>query len=128
MEDPCESIQRRRLWYSWGHVGRFIWKVQRRHFYPRDTQKRTPELPEQTWREWQRVGSVQPICKHYCFRSLEQALRRMQERRKRGGRKYFGKYFYNWIIDEQAVGLVRFNGTWDTRNTHEAVHAYMGGK
>jgi len=128
LEDERESIQRRRLWYSWGHTGRFIWKALPGHFYPQNEQKRTPELPDTTWREWQICGSVTPICKHYCFRTLEQGLKRMRERQARGGTKYFGKYFYNWIIDEQAAGLARFAGEWDTRYTHQSVSDYMGDK
>lgn len=129
MEDTRRSIQERRRWYSWGHCGTFIWKVLPRHFYPRETPKRTPELPGQTWREWQSAGPMTPICKHYCFRSLEQALQRARERRERGGRKYFGKYFENWIIDERVAGLRYFDGEhWDTYPTHTFVHKYMGGE
>lgn len=126
-EDRYFSIQQRRRWYSWGHMGTFMWKVQPEHFYPAETPKRTPELPGQTWRDWQIAGSMLPICKHYCFRTLEQAVQRMRERQTRGGRKYFGKYFENWIIDQAAVGLAHFDETWDTRNTHTRVQQYMGG-
>jgi len=126
VEDRRESIQVRRRWYSWGHMGTFIWRVQPGHYYPQGIAKRTPEVRGQTWREWQRAGPVYPICKHYCFRTLEQGVARAAARRKRGGRRYFGKYFENWIIDEKAAGLHYWNGVWQTSENHRAVCEYMG--
>ncbi len=128
-EDPRASVQERRRWYSWGHAGTFIWRANPDHYYPPDKPKRTPELPGLSWRQWQVAGPVTPICKHYPFRSLEQALTRTRERLERGGRRYFGKYAENWIIDEQAAGLAcRQDGEWDRRTTHDAVYRYMGRK
>ena len=128
VEDTSLSVQKRRRWYSWGHMGTFIWKENPDHFYPRDVQKRTPELPHQDWREWQRAVRALPICKHYPFRSLEQAVERSRLRRERGGRKYFGKYFENWIVDEEACDLTWFDGqVWNTMKiNHHLVGEYMG--
>ena len=53
-------------------MGTFIWRWNPQHFYPKDTPKRTPELPGKTWRQWQIAGPWHPVCKHYCFRSLRQ--------------------------------------------------------
>lgn len=133
-EDRRRSIQDRRRWYSWGHIGTFIWRVHPDHYYPLGVPMRTPELPGQTWRDWQIPLNNFPICKHYCFRTLEQGMRRAQERRTRGGRRYFGKYFHNWIIDEVAVPLWHYDGDihdqqypWNPHENHRAVHTYMGG-
>ena len=127
LENESVSVQERRRWYSWGHTGVFIWKDHPKHFYPRDVQKRTPEFRGVlNYRQWQRPGSVRPICKHYPFRSLRQAMKRAEERQRRGGRYYFGKYYYDWIIDEQVVGLHYFDGQWCKKSNHDAVYAYMG--
>ncbi len=69
-----------------------------------------------------------PICKHYPFRSLDQSVRRAKERRERGGRRYFGKYFENWIIDEVRAGLTRrVDGEpWNETCNHDLVSKYMG--
>jgi len=130
MEDEETSVQGRRRWYSWGHMGTFIWKWNTRHYYPRDVQKRTPEIEGLTWRQWQVAGPLAPICKHYCFRSLRQAMARAEARLERGGRKYFGKYAYNWIIDEQLAGLhhLELDGEWRTEENHDRVYEYMAGK
>lgn len=128
-KDPNESIQDLRRWYSWGHMGTFIWKPLEGHYYPQETPKRTPELPGREWREWQRQGPIIPICKHYCFRSVSQAERRAQERRERGGRRYFGKYFLDYVIDEKAAGLhyLGADGVFNEERTHDRVHASMKG-
>lgn len=125
------SIQRRRLWYSWGHTGVFIWKDNPKHFYPENVPKRTPEhLDIPDYRQWQRPGPIRPICKHYCFRSLPQAIKRMGERLTRGGHGYFGKYELNWIIDEVEAGLHYRTGSlapWVLDpDGHRRVHEYMG--
>lgn len=130
-EDETISVQKRRKWFSWGHSGTFIWRWRADHYYPADTPKRTPEVPGMSWREWQRAGPLMPVCKHYCFRSLRQALARAEERKARGGRRYFGKYYQNFIIDEQLVGLYHpyRPESWDPNiNNHERVYAYMGGR
>jgi len=129
-EDETISVQQRRRWYSWGHMGTFIWKWNDAHHYPPKVPKRTPELLGLTWREWQRAGPLMPICKHYCFRSLRQSLARAEERRERGGRRYYGKYFQNWLIDERLAGLhyLAEEGRWCTERNHDAVCAYMAGK
>jgi glycosyltransferase involved in cell wall biosynthesis len=129
-EDESIPVQKRRRWYSWGHMGTFIWKWNDDHYYPQDTPKRTPELPGLTWRQWQRAGPYMPICKHYCFRSLRQALKRTDERLVRGGRKYFGKYATNWLIDEQLVGLHHLGAheSWVTAENHLFVGRYMAGE
>ena len=128
LEDERISVQERRKWYSWGHTGCFIWRDDPKHYYPKAIQKRTPEYEGvENYREWQRPGPVRPICKHYCFRSLPQAIKRMEERRARGGRKYFGKYFCDFIIDEVAAGLHYFDGGWvKDQGGHRRVHDYMG--
>ena len=127
-EDEAISVQKRRRWYSWGHTGVFIWKWNPRHYYPNGIPKRTPELPNLNWREWLRLGPMQPICKHYPVRSLRQGLKRMDERLERGGRKYFGKYALNWIVDEVEAQLhFRHNDvTWDTRYNHDKLREWMG--
>jgi len=129
-EDETLSVQKRRRWYSWGNSGRFIWKWHDMHYYPQDTPKRTPELPDMTWREWQRVGPTALICKHYCFRSLRQAMARAEERKERGGRRYYGKYFLNWLIDEQIAGLhyLGRDEIWDASPNEDAVYRYMAGE
>lgn len=129
-EDDTISVQERRRWYSWGHMGTFIWRWNPEHYYPKDTPKRTPELPGKTWREWQLAGPCFPVCKHYCFRSLRQALDRAETRRERGGRKYFGKYFQNWLIDEQLAGLYHLGKpeVWQVVDNHGMVCAYMANK
>jgi len=121
------SVQKRRRWYSWGHMGTFIWKWNPDHYYPDDTPKRTPELPGRSWREWQTAGLMTPVCKHYCFRSLRQAMVRAEERRERGGRKYFGKYFTNFILDAKEAGLHYLNndGLWCTENNHDQVYQFL---
>jgi glycosyltransferase involved in cell wall biosynthesis len=127
-EDERVSVQKRRRWYSWGHMGTFIWRWHPDHYYPEDTPKRTPELPHTTWREWQRAGPLVPVCKHYCFRSLRQAMRRAEERRQRGGHKYYGKYYLNWLIDEQITDLhyLGVDDVWDATPNEKAVYEYMG--
>jgi glycosyltransferase involved in cell wall biosynthesis len=134
LEDESVSVQARRRWYSWGHTGVFIWRDHPSHYYPKDIQKRTPEfegVPD--YRCWQVPGPVRPICKHYPFRSLRQAMSRMEERLARGGTKYFGKYELDWLIDEEAVGLSYFqdmhnpeDDDWERICNHEAVCQYMG--
>lgn len=127
-EDERESIQKRRRYYSWGHMGTFIWKWNPDHYYPRDVQKRTPELPGKTWREWQRAGPLVPICKHYCLRTTEQGRKRAAERLARGGAKYFGKYKGRLVIDAEKAGLHFLEwDAWNTENNHDALHAYMNG-
>lgn len=123
------SVQALRRWYSWGHMGTFIWKPLEGHYYPTEIPKRTPELPGKTWLEWQIPGPVIPICKHYCFRTITQAEARAQERRERGGQQYFGKYFCDYIIDERAAGLhyLGDDGIFNEERTHERVHAAMKG-
>lgn len=127
------SVQHRLSWYSWGHMGTFIWKWDPRHFYPPKTAKRTPEIPGQNWRQWQRAGPLYPVCKHYCYRSLEQAIKRTRERRDRaGGRQYFGKYHQPlaFPIDEVAAGLhyLGQDGVWNAENNHDRVCRYMAGE
>jgi len=126
-EDESLSIQARRRWYSWGHMGTFIWKWNPLHFYPEDVSKRTPELPGRSWREWQRAGPLVPICKHYCIRSVKQGLERAEERLARGGRSQFGKYAGNWIVDEQIAGLhyLGENGVWCTERNHDTLYEYI---
>jgi glycosyltransferase involved in cell wall biosynthesis len=127
VEDESVSVQERRRWYSWGHTGCFIWRESPLHYYPKSTPKRTPELTGyDDYRLWQRPGPVRPICKHYCFRSLRQALKRMDERLERGGRRYFGKYALDWIIDQNVASLHYFDGEWVREYNHSAVYAYMG--
>jgi len=128
-EDESTSVQKRRRWYSWGNMGTFIWKWHDMHYYPHDTPKRTPELPHMTWRDWQRAGPIKPICKHYCFRSLRQAMARAGGRRERGGRKYFGKYFLNWVIDEEIARLHHLgqDEVWQSTLNEGYVYQYMGG-
>jgi len=128
-EDETISVQQRRRWYSWGWMGTFIWKWNDAHYYPVDVAKRTPEMPGQDWRQWQRAGPLMPICKHYCFRSLAQGLDRAGTRRERGGRYYFGKYFGRWVVDEQLAGLhyLADDNQWRTENNHARVHQYVSG-
>jgi glycosyltransferase involved in cell wall biosynthesis len=131
VEDRQRSIQERRLWYSWGHSGVFIWKAHPEHYYPYPCKrpKRTPEVPGVAWNQWQKYPAVMPICKHYCFRTLEQACKRTAERIARGGRQNFGKYWLDWIIDEREAHLHRFdvdNPLWDMRYNHDAVYRWMG--
>lgn len=127
--NSLQSIQDLRRWYSWGHMGTFIWKPLDGHCYPKGIPKRTPELPGKTWLEWQIPGPVIPICKHYCFRTLTQAEVRAKERRERGGPEYFGKYFYDYIVDERAAGLhyLGDDGVFNEERTHEKVHLAMRG-
>lgn len=128
-EDEYDSVQKRRRWYSWGNMGTFIWKWHDMHFYPEFPSKRTPELPDMTWREWQRAGPLVPVCKHYCFRSLRQALQRAEERKQRGGRRQFGKYYINYIIDERLARLHHLgeDEIWQSTPNEEYVYRYMGG-
>jgi hypothetical protein len=128
-EDERESVQKRRRWYSWGHSGRFMWKWNGEHFYPK-TSKRTPELPGLSWTEWQRPGPLYPVCKHYCFRSLGQGLKRAEDRLANGGRKYFGKYALRWVIDEVEAGLhyLGEGEMWNVLENHQRVRAWMAGE
>ena len=129
-EDVRDSIQVRRRWYSWGHMGTFAWKWNPDHFYPTDESKRTPELQGQTWRQWQRAGPLIPICKHYCIRTLEQGLIRAKERIERGGRLLFGKYAQNWLIDETIAGLhyLGDEGVWNVQENHSRLCQYLAWK
>ncbi len=128
IEDPDIDVTQRRLWYSWGHGGTFIWKANPKHYYPPGIPKRTPEhLDIPDYRDWQILGSRRPIVGHYPFRSLEQSITRTAHRQKRGGGRYFGKYFHDWIIDERAAGLSKWNGYWERDNqAHNRVAEYMG--
>lgn len=130
MEDESVSIQARRRWYSWGHMGTFIWKWNPVHFYPALIPKRTPEVPKLTWRQWQIAGPYMPICKHYCIRSVPQGVKRARERLARGGIKYFGKYAYNYLISAKLARLHHLgpDDKWITERNHEALCAYMGGE
>lgn len=126
-EVEYRSIQERRRWYSWGHTGVFIWKDDPAHVYPPDVPKRTPDKAGvRDFRDWQKPGPVRAICKHYPFRTLTQSIERQRARLERGGRKYFGKYALDWIIDEYAAQLHYFIGQWDTRCNHDSVVNYMG--
>jgi hypothetical protein len=129
-EDESISIQLRRRWYSWGHMGTFIWKWNDDHYYPPAPSKRTPELPGLNWRQWQIAGPLMPVCKHYPIRTLRQGLQRMDERLARGGRWQFGKYGLpnNLIIDEKMVGLHHYDGHWQTESNHARLKAYMAGE
>lgn len=129
LEDERLSVQLRRRWYSWGHTGCFIWKDHPEHHYPIGTCKRTPDYGEVSdYRLWQVAGPVRTVCKHYCFRSLAQAVKRQTERLAANRKRYFGKYALDWIIDERVTGLakLRDGGEWSKVRTHEAVKAYMG--
>jgi len=128
LEDESASVQKRRRWYSWGHTGCFIWRDDPKHYYPKSIPKRTPEYEGvNNYRDWQMPGLARPICKHYPFRSLRQAVKRMDERLERGGRKYFGKYATDWIVDEETAGLHYFDGEWVRDvNGHRRVGEYMG--
>lgn len=130
-EDESISVQERRRWYSWGHAGTFIWRWNDHHYYPTDESKRTPELPGLTWRQWQIAGPIMPICKHYCIRGLIQGVTRVRERMGRGDRRYFGKYWLNWLIDEQRANLhylALYDETWNRESNHDDLYAYMGGQ
>lgn len=125
--DDLVDVELRRLWYSWGHTGVFIWKWNDHHYYPIDIQKRTPECDPPDVRTY---GPVYPICKHYCFRTLEQAIQRTRERRERGGVEYFGKYFEACLLmDESRVGLHRFDGSfdgaWRESDNHNVLYQYF---
>jgi len=128
-EDERGSVQERRRWYSWGHMGTFIWRWHDAHYYPQDMPKRTPELPDKTWQEWQRAGPLVPVCKHYCFRSLRQAMARAEERKARGGRKYFGKYYLSYVVDERLARLHHLgkDEIWQSTPNENYVYRYMGG-
>lgn len=128
-EDESVSVQERRAWYSWGHTGIFIWKWHPDHYYPADTPKRTPETPGMNHREWQRIGPIFPVCKHYPIRGLRQGMVRMEERLSRGGGKYFGKYKTNWIVDERLADLYRYRpGLWHIVPNHGLLKDYMAGR
>lgn len=130
-EDETVSIQERRRWYSWGHMGTFAWKYHPDHYYPTDVSKRTPDLPGLNWKQWQRPGPVVSVCKHYCIRTVAQGLARARARLERGGRWQFGKYATTWIMDEQLAGLHYLdpeNEVWNTGENHDRLYEYMGGK
>lgn len=128
-EDETVNVQERRCWYSWGHMGTFIWKWNPEHYYPDYPSKRTPELPGLDWRQWQVAGPLMPVCKHYPIRSLRQGLFRAEERLERGGRWQFGKYAQRWIVDECEAGLhyLGDDGVWDTTPNHEQLKRYLAG-
>lgn len=137
IEDERIPVVDRRRWYSWGHMGRFIWKDMPELFYrvdPPGRSQRTPDfVGKPDFREWQKVGPERPVCRHYCFRSIFQAAKRAHERLSRDwGRKHFGKYAHDWIIDEKRAGLYYFYGLprggdeWERRDNHGAVKDWMG--
>jgi len=127
-EDETISVQERRRWYSWGHMGTFIWKWDDALYYPDYPSKRTPEMPNVNWRQWQKAGPFMPVCKHYTIRSVSQGLVRAGERLKRGGCWQFGKYAQNWIIDEELAQLHYFEREWNSMPNHDEVKAYLAGK
>ncbi len=126
-EDETVSVQTRRRWYSWGHMGTFIWKWNPEHYYPDYPSKRTPEMPGLDWRQWQVAGPLTPVCKHYPIRSLRQGLFRAGERLERGGRWQFGKYGQRWLVDEQLAHLHYWDGVWKTGPNHERLKDYLAG-
>lgn len=126
-EDETVSVQARRRWYSWGHMGTFAWRWNEAHYYPDYPSKRTPEMPGLDWRQWQAGGPLIPVCKHYPIRSLQQGLARAEARLERGGRWQFGKYGQRWLIDEQLAHLHYWDGVWQTEPNHERLKEYLSG-
>jgi glycosyltransferase involved in cell wall biosynthesis len=107
LEDERVSVQRRRRWYTCGHMAMVAW----RHrpdlaYYPVGIQnhRNVPLDPE--GRDVSQIGPVHGqflVQKHYNCRSLPQLMERMQDRIH--DLRTFGKYRYNLVIDEQAAGL-----------------------
>lgn len=124
VEDETVSIQERRRWYTWGHTGVFIWKWHDKHYYPPNAQKRTPETrgPEKRL-----YGPVRPICKHYCIRTIRQGVKRIEERKARGGIEYFDKYFYSVLLVDETIGLHRLgtNGVWNKTYNHDKIFEWF---
>ncbi len=125
-EDSSRPVVERRRWYTWGWQGTFLWRADPKHYYPQGERKRTPEMPGQTWREWQRPLNHGLIIRHYQFRSLYQAAKRARERLERGGTYYFGKYAENWIIDEREAGLHHWDGAWRMEDNYRPAREWMG--
>lgn len=126
-EEPVRSVIDRRRWYTWGWRGDFIFKEYDTLYYP-DERKRTAEgFPHRNVLKLQKG----PVIRHYCFRSLSQSVKRMQERLARGGTWFFGKYREAWLIDESKVALHYLRdpwppGEWNTENNHGEPYKWFG--
>lgn len=106
LEDEGVSVQKRRRWYTCGHMAMVAWRPRPDLAYRMDveTQRRrnVPVTPD--GRGVSDLGAcfnVPLIQKHYSGRSLRQIVER---RRIRTDLKSFGKYRHNLIFDE-GIGL-----------------------
>ncbi len=107
LEDERVSIQKRRRWYTAGHMALIAW----RHrddlaFYPPEVQGRANVPLDAGGRNVAQLGPVFgqcPVQKHYNCRSLPQLLARMKDRS--SDLYSFGKYRYNLIVDEKVMRL-----------------------
>lgn len=102
LEDERVSVQKRRRWYTSGHMAMVAWRhLPELRYYPGQRQN-VPLDPQR--RDVSRLGPCHSTClvqRHYNCRSLRQLLLRMRERT---DHQTFGKYRHNLIIDEQ-IGL-----------------------
>jgi glycosyltransferase involved in cell wall biosynthesis len=127
LEDERVSVQKRRRWYTIGHMAMVAWrhrpdlryysdvKFQRRRNVPLDEQGRS-------------VHQIGPCAngvllqKHYTGQSLRQVLERMRDRTDYAT---YGKYRYNIILDE-TIGLYYLgqDDRFDFRPNHEVVYKW----
>jgi len=107
LEDESVSVQKRRRWYTCGHMAMVAWRHRSDLFYSSDVglQKRRNVPVTVNGRDVSALGpchGVALVQKHYNCRSVRQLMARMADRIR--DLKTFGKYRYNLIVDEK-IGL-----------------------
>jgi hypothetical protein len=106
LEDESVSVQKRRRWYTCGHMAMVAWQHRPDlAYYPLEVQERRNVPLDAEGQDVSQLGPVHGqflVQKHYNCRNLSQVLARMQDR----GRdlQSFGKYRHNMIVDE-SIGL-----------------------
>jgi len=130
LEDERVSVQKRRRWYTCGHMAMVAWQHRPNlAYYTVELQnhKNVPLDPD--GRDVSQIGPVHGqylVQKHYNSRSLRQVMYRMQDRIK--DLCTFGKYRYNMIIDERLCSL-HYLGPDEQlcfKDNHEAVYRWYG--
>lgn len=106
LEDEKTSVQKRRLWYTYGHSAVVAWRHKPELYYPVDSMKNVPFDDGGDIGRY--AGAPLMLQTHYPCRSLPQLLDRMGHRKR--FKKSFGKYQHNLVIDETYAGLFKWDG------------------
>lgn len=112
-EDCSESVQKRRLYYSWGWSDFMIFKMHDDLTYLGAKEGRVTRPPYFNGNARRIEARAQPILKHYQYRSLSQYAKKMKTRRRnceKNHKRWFRWTYENPFYNEEALNF--FDGTF----------------